>query len=133
VDRELVGLHVRRFAGWEPLCTALTAIFGVPRAEVAALDADVDPAVRVQVETHATGFAATVELYVDRRRAPRPPAGELPSALARMLGEDVAYDDGESENPYRWMLARPDGQRVEVFQSTEDSDGLILDERPRSA
>jgi hypothetical protein len=47
--------------------------------------------------------------------------------LARRLGEDVAHHDG-SVNPYGYVLVRPNGDRFEVNELADESDGLHLDE-----
>ena len=64
------------------------------------------------------------------------PGGETAfwKGLARVLGQEVLYDDGASSVPTRWVLVRPDGTRFEVFEdSTQEGPDLVLDsdEPPR--
>ena len=125
--RRRLTLHLRSFPGWERLSGAVAAALDLPGDEVQALNAEMNPAVRLDAHAFVTGFQAAVDLFIDPLRAAVPPVASLAFALARQLEVDVAHHDG-SENPYAYVLIRPTGQRLAACELVDDSDGLHLDE-----
>jgi len=117
VPREMVSCYVRRFGGWNKLRAAIAGELGIAVEDVLDLDACGGPPVYLQARTQHGDFEISVELYIDTARvsAYRGKTALL-RAVARALGEDILYDDGQSVNPYRWVLVQPDGARFEVFE-----------------
>ena len=127
--REKVSCYVRRFGGWTPLRKAIASVLGIAIDDVQNLDAGGGPPVYVEARTQHGEFEISLECFIDKARVTayhsKP---DLIRALARALGEDILCDDGQSSNPYRWVLVRPDGAHFEVFEdATQKSYMLVLD------
>lgn len=125
----MVSCYVQRFGGWTRLREAIASELGIGIDDVLDLDAGGGPAVYLQARTQHGDFQIFLELYIDKSRvgAYRDKA-QLLRGLARTLGEDILYDDGQSTNPYRWVLVKPDGSRFEVFEdAAQESHMLVID------
>lgn len=129
VPREMVSCYVRRFGGWTPLREAIAAELGIGIDDVLELDAGGGPPVYLQARTQHGDFRISLDLYIDKARVSAyRDKTRLLRGLARALGEDILCDDGQSTNPYRWVLVKPDGSRFEVFEdAAQESHRLVID------
>lgn len=133
--REMVSGYLRRFPGWTPLRQAMATVLGVTVEDIIDLETAGDPIIYLDARTQHGEFKLRVEAFIDASRAPEY-RGETAfwKGLARVLGQEVLYDDGGSSVPTRWVLVRPDGIRFKVFEdSTQEGPDPVLDpdEPPR--
>jgi hypothetical protein len=127
--RELVSGYLRRFPGWTPLRQAMAAVLGVTAEDIIDVEAAGDPIIYLDARTQHGEFRLRIQAFIDASRAPeyRGKTAFL-KGLARVLGQEVLYDDGGSPAPTRWVLVRPDGARFEVFEDAmQEGPDLVLD------
>jgi hypothetical protein len=129
IQRENVCAFIRRFDGWTPLRTAIASQLGCPVEDVIDLEEEGTPVAFLSAHTQHGEFAIMIELFIDTGRAPGYRGRDrFTTGLARALGEELLYDDGRSQNPYRWVLVQPDGVRLEVYEDTNvPGPDLVLD------
>ena len=131
--REMVSCYVRRFGGWTRLREAIARELGIGIGDVLDLDAGGGSPVYLQARTQHGDFQISLELFIDKARVSgyRGKAILL-QGLARALGEDILCDDGQSTNPYRWVLVKPDGSRFEVFEDAGQPNHMLVLDRDLS-
>jgi hypothetical protein len=111
----ILTVHLRERVPEEALRDELAKLLGLARADLAPLDA-ATPATLVpyQYTPRARGFLLTIEVYAGRapKSAPRSDLA-LAEHLARRFAQDALVSPpAGGEDPYQWLLVRPDGTIV---------------------
>jgi hypothetical protein len=127
----ILTVHLRERVSEEALRDELARLLGLAKEDLAPLDA-ATPATLVpyQYTLRARGFLVTIEVYAGR--APESaPTSDL--ALAAHLARHFALDalvspPAGGEDPYHWLLVRPDGTTANVTEvaSDDDEDGIVI-------
>lgn len=134
-DSGILTVHLRHHVDEVELRAALAALLRIDLADIAPLET-ASPALLVpyQYTARTRGFRSTIEVY----------AGRLPDSddntdlrLAKSLAKRFAQDalitpPSGGDDPYRWLLVRPDGTSTEVAEvppdEDEEDDGVVIRE-----
>jgi hypothetical protein len=129
----ILTVHLRDRVPEDALRDELAQLLGVSKGDIAPLDtATPMTLVPYQYTTRARGFLSTVEVY----------AGRVPESVARSelivaehLAKRFAQDalispPAGSDDPYRWLLVRPDGTTANVTEvpPDDDEDSIVIAE-----
>jgi hypothetical protein len=127
----ILTVHLRERVPEEALRDELARLLGLSKEDLAPLDA-ATPATLVpyQYTPRARGFLVTIEVYAGRasESAPRSDLA-LAQQLARRFAQDALVSPLTGEDPYRWLLVRPDGTTAnvtEVAPGDEEEDGIVI-------
>ena len=130
----ILTVHLRDRIAEDTLRHELAHLFGVSELHIAPLDAATpETLVPYQYTERARGFLSTVEIYAGRV----PPSTAwsdliVAAHLAKKVTQDalIAPPDG-SNDPYRWLLVRPDGTTAAVTEAPQhdDDDGIVIAEQ----
>jgi hypothetical protein len=137
-ERETLGFLLRELETPERVGALLAAAFGIPAADVAALDYERQQPERVlfQLVPRERGFRTDVTVFADGRLAAGIDSLALAARVAPRLGADVLVSPPaawpEAADAYAWVLLTPDGARYLVRESDPDSGSVVVDERPEA-
>ncbi len=139
-DRTILNVHLRGAHSDDAVVAALSRGLAVDRErirDIAAEDARTAPVLldrAVAEAKRARAFRTTVSTYVDPAQGVTTLGDDL--ALARLLARELLVDAlaplPESEDPYQWLLVKPDGRAFVVSQTVDDDelDDVVVDDAP---
>ena len=129
----ILTVHLREHVPEEELRDALAKVFGVAKEKLALLE-DATPATLIpyQYTPRSRGFLLTIEVYAGRASESGPKSDlALAARLAKHFAQDALISPpAGGEDPYRWLLIRPDGTTINVAEipSEGDEDGIVIAE-----
>lgn len=139
-ERTILNVHLRGAHSDEAVVGALSRGLAVGRErirDIAADDARSAPVLldrAVADAKRARAFRTTISTYVDPEQGVA--LGD-DLALARLLARELLVDAlaplPESDDPYQWLLVKPDGRTYVVSQKLDDSDeadDVVVDDAP---
>jgi hypothetical protein len=127
----ILTVHLRGRIREDELRDELAQLLGVSRENLAPLDG-ATPATLVpyQYTQRARGFLSTIEVYAGRlpESVPRTDLGVAERLASRFAQDALISPPAGSNDPYRWLLVRPDGTTAEVSEvpQDEDEDGIVI-------
>jgi hypothetical protein len=131
-DSGILTVHLRERVPEEALRDELARLLGLATEDLVPLEAATATSrVPYQYTPRVRGFQATIEVYVGRAPASAP-TSELAVAehIARRFAQDVLISPpAGGEDPYRWLLVRPDGTTAnvaEIVSDDDDEDGIVI-------
>lgn len=132
-DSGILTVHLRDRVSEDALRDELAQLLGLSKDDVVPLDAATPiTLVPYQYTARSRGFLSTIEVYAGR--APES-ASSSDLALAQRLAQRFAQDalispPAEGDQPYRWLLVRPDGTTTSVTEvpQDDDEDGIVIAE-----
>lgn len=129
----IITVHLREHVSEDELRGELAQLLGVSKGDIVPLDA-ATPATLVpyQYTVRTRGFLSTVEVYAGRVPEAHPNLNlTVAEHLAKRFAQDALISPPEdSDDPYRWLLVRPDGTTVKVTEvpPDDDEDGIVIAE-----
>jgi hypothetical protein len=129
-ESAILTVHLRDRVREDELRDELAQLLGLSIEDLAPLDA-ATPATLVpyQYTMRARGFLSTIEVYAGRVPVPRTDLSVAERLAARFAQDALISPPGGSDDPYRWLLVRPDGTTAEVTEvPQDDEDGIVIAE-----
>jgi hypothetical protein len=133
-DSGILTVHLRECVPEDALRDELAKLLGLAKEDLAPLEA-ATAATRVpyQYTPRRRGFRVTIEVYAGRVPASATTSDlALAEQLARRFAQDALISPpAGSEDPYRWLLVRPDGTTANVTEVVldDDEDGIVIADR----
>jgi hypothetical protein len=130
-DSGILIVHLRERVPEETLRDELAKLLGLAKEDLVPIDAaTATTRVPYQYTPRARGFQATIELYTGRAPASAPTSDlALAEHIARHFAQDVLISPpAGGEDPYRWLLVRPDGTTADVAEiaSDDEEDAIVI-------
>lgn len=135
-DTGIIMVHLRGRVHETELRDELALLLGLSREDLAPLEA-ATPATLVpyQYTARARGFLSTIEVYAGQvlKTVPRTDLSVAAHLAKRFAQDALISPPGGSDDPYQWLLVRPDGTTAEVAEvpQDDDEDGIVIAE-PRA-
>jgi hypothetical protein len=139
-ERTILNVHLRGAQTDDAIVGALARALALPREHIRDLSADDAAAAPLLLERgvadtkRARAFRTTISAYVDPSRGIA--LGDdlaLARVLARELLVDALAPHPDQDDPYQWILVKPDGRTFVVSQTLDEgdeADDVVVNDAP---
>jgi hypothetical protein len=139
-ERTILNVHLRGAQTDDAVVGALSRALGLPREHIRDLAADDVDGAAVLLERgvantkRARAFRTTISAYVDPTQGVA--LGDdlaLARVLARELLVDALAPRPDDDDPYLWILVKPDGRTFVVSQTLDEgdeADDVVVNDAP---